>query len=101
MEESKVMEKNKYEILKSKQVWEGHIFKVRVDDVLMPDGEVAEREVISHAGAVGVVPITTDGQVILVRQYRRESATGSNRPLNAPKGNLKKRRGRNLPTCSS
>lgn len=64
------MPEEKYKIVGSKQVWEGHIFKVRVDDVRMPDGEVVEREVISHAGAVGVVPVTADGQVVLVRQYR-------------------------------
>lgn len=61
---------SKYRIVNSKQVWEGHIFKVRVDEVEMPDGQILEREVIKHAGAVGVVPITADGRVILVKQYR-------------------------------
>lgn len=64
------MTKKKYEVLRSREVWEGHIFKVRVDDVRMPSGAIVEREVISHAGAVGVVPITSDGEVIMVRQYR-------------------------------
>ncbi len=64
------MTKHKYEVLSSREVWEGHIFKVRVDDVRMPGGNVAQREVISHAGAVGVVAVTAQGEVILVRQYR-------------------------------
>jgi len=64
------MTTSKYEVLRSKEVWEGHIFKIRVDDVRMPSGAIAEREVISHAGAVGVVPLTSDRKVILVRQYR-------------------------------
>jgi len=61
---------SKYQVVSSREVWEGHIFKVRVDDVRMPGGEVVEREVISHAGAVGVVPVTAKGEVILVSQYR-------------------------------
>ena len=60
----------KYETLDSKEVWNGHIFRVRVDQVRMPAGHIAEREVISHAGAVGIVPVTARSEVILVRQYR-------------------------------
>ena len=64
------MPESKYEVVGSREVWEGHIFKIHVDDVRMPDGEVVEREVLTHAGAVGVVPLTAEREVILVRQYR-------------------------------
>lgn len=64
------MPDSKYEVVGSREVWRGHIFTIRVDDVKMPAGHVAEREVISHAGAVGVVPLTGDRRVVLVRQYR-------------------------------
>jgi ADP-ribose pyrophosphatase len=64
------MDVNKYKVVSSKQVWAGHIFTIRVDDVQMPAGNVAQREVLSHAGAVGVVAVTKDRQVVLVRQYR-------------------------------
>ncbi|MDP1809222.1 MAG: NUDIX hydrolase [Actinomycetota bacterium] len=64
------MPDSKYEIVNSKEVWRGHIFTIRVDEVRMPAGNVAEREVITHAGAVGVVAVTADREVVLVRQYR-------------------------------
>jgi len=35
-----------------------------------PDGTTFEREIVRHPGAVSVVPVDDDGQVVLVRQYR-------------------------------
>jgi ADP-ribose diphosphatase len=35
-----------------------------------PDGTEFTRDVVRHPGAVAVVPVTDDGQVLLVRQYR-------------------------------
>ncbi len=35
-----------------------------------PDGERFTRDVVRHPGAVAVVPVTADGAVVLVRQYR-------------------------------
>ena len=64
------MPDHKYEIVNSREVWRGHIFRIRVDDVRMPDGNVREREVLSHAGAVGVVAVTPSREVVLVKQYR-------------------------------
>ena len=43
---------------------------VRTDQVRMPDGEVAERDVVEHPGAVAVVALDEAGQVLLIRQYR-------------------------------
>jgi 8-oxo-dGTP pyrophosphatase MutT (NUDIX family) len=52
-----------------KVVWEGHIGKVRVDRFRYEDGEEAEREIVEHPGAVGVV--AHDGETLyLVRQPR-------------------------------
>jgi ADP-ribose pyrophosphatase len=61
---------NKYQIVNSREVWQGHIFTIHVDEVRMPAGNIAEREVITHAGAVGVVAVTAEREVVLVRQYR-------------------------------
>jgi ADP-ribose pyrophosphatase len=36
----------------------------------MPDGELAERDVVEHPGAVAVVALDDSGQVLLIRQYR-------------------------------
>jgi len=40
------------------------------DQVRLPDGQVATREFILHAGAVAVVPLLDDGRLAMVRQYR-------------------------------
>ena len=50
-------------------VWEGRIAKVRVDRFRYDDGEEAEREIVEHPGAVGIVAY--DGETLyLVRQPR-------------------------------
>lgn len=59
-----------YQIIDSKQAFNGEIFKIFVDHVRLPGGQVVEREVLAHAGAVGIVPVTADNNIILVEQYR-------------------------------
>lgn len=44
---------------------------VRVETVRMPDGAEAEREIVVHDDAVAIVPVTEDGRVVLLRQYRQ------------------------------
>ena len=48
----------------------GPIVSLRSDTVLMPDGEVIERQVVEHPGAVAVVALDEAGQVLMIRQYR-------------------------------
>ena len=50
--------------------FEGRIMKARVDEVRLPNGKQASREVCEHVGGVGVLPIDRDGNIILVRQFR-------------------------------
>lgn len=40
------------------------------DDVILENGMQAERVMLDHVGAVAVLPITVDGEAILVKQYR-------------------------------
>lgn len=54
----------------SKSVFEGKILHVFVDDIDLPNGNRGFREYIKHIGAVAVLPLTDDGNVICVRQYR-------------------------------
>ena len=56
--------------LSSRSVFEGRVVSVRVDEVRLPGGGSAIREVIEHRPAVVIVPIDDSGQVLLVRQYR-------------------------------
>jgi 8-oxo-dGDP phosphatase len=59
-----------FETLHAHDPYEGRS-TVRIEKVRMPDGGEAEREIVVHDDAVAVVPITGDGQVVLLRQYRQ------------------------------
>ncbi len=52
----------------------GRIVTLRTDNVGMPDGEMAVREVVEHPGAVAVVALDSRGSVLLIRQYRHPVA---------------------------
>ena len=50
--------------------YEGPIFTVVTDEVTMPGGGTAHRDMITHVGAVGVAALDDAGRIVLVRQYR-------------------------------
>lgn len=54
----------------SQEIFDGMILHVFKDTVRLPNGNPATREVIRHVGAVGVIPVTDDGKVIVERQFR-------------------------------
>ena len=54
----------------SEEIFDGIILHVFKDTVELPNGNPATREVIRHVGAVGIVPLTDDGRVIVERQFR-------------------------------
>jgi ADP-ribose pyrophosphatase len=43
---------------------------VRTDKVRMPDNHLAERTVVTHPGAVGIVALDEADRVLMIRQYR-------------------------------
>ena len=49
-------------------VFNGNHIQVRVDRVVEPDGKVWAKEIVIHPGAVCVVALLDDGNVVLVRQ---------------------------------
>ena len=61
--------------LKRESKFKGHIFEVAVDEVLLPDGKTAGRELIFHKGAVAVLAVTQKGKSLsssnTVRLLRR------------------------------
>jgi len=59
-----------YELLRSETVYEGRVITLVKDTVAMPGGGDSVREVVRHPGAVGVVALDDDGNVVLLRQYR-------------------------------
>ena len=56
--------------LSSESVFDGKLLHVRRDTVLLPNGHETTREWVAHPGASAVLPVTEDGNVVLVRQYR-------------------------------
>ena len=54
----------------SKAVFDGIILHVNRDTVTLPNGDPAVREVIRHIGAVCMIPVTKNNEVIVERQYR-------------------------------
>ncbi len=54
----------------SELIFDGKILHLYRDDIRLPDGKPAEREVIRHIGAVCVIPVTEDHRVVMERQYR-------------------------------
>ena len=71
----------------TKHIFDGNIIKLRVDDVLMPDGSKATREVIAHNGGVGVIALTDENEVPMVSQYR---IAAKSMMLEIPAGKLEK-----------
>ena len=54
----------------SKLIFDGTVLHLYRDEIYLPDGREAYREYCRHIGAVCVVPVTDEGEVICVRQYR-------------------------------
>jgi len=59
-----------FETVASETVYTGKIFALRADEVRMPGGGTARREVVEHFGAVGVAALDDEDRIVLVYQYR-------------------------------
>jgi ADP-ribose pyrophosphatase len=59
-----------HEVLESREIFRGRVLDLRVDTVRFGNGRASTLEIVRHPGAVAVVPLTGDGDVVLVRQYR-------------------------------
>ena len=57
-------------LISSEQILKGHFLEVLRDTVSLPDGKHTSREYVIHPGAVMIVALLDDGQVVLERQYR-------------------------------
>lgn len=54
----------------SKIAWSCPWYSVRQDRILLPDGQRGVYNVVQHPGAVWIVPLTSDGEIVLVYHYR-------------------------------
>ncbi len=64
------MAEHEFDTVSSETIYVGKIFALRADEVRMPGGNTARREVVEHYGAVAVLAMDDDNNVVLVYQYR-------------------------------
>ena len=64
------MGKPRARVVSSKVMYTGPVFGVRRDRVVEPGGVASTRDVVTHNGSVVLLPIFSDGRLLLVRQYR-------------------------------
>ncbi len=59
----------KEKTVKETYIYKGKIINLRKDDIILPDGNSAIREVVEHSGGCCVL-CEKDGKILLVRQFR-------------------------------
>jgi ADP-ribose pyrophosphatase len=74
-----------YTVLSTEVVFRGKVFVIRRDQVRHDGGEVVAFDVVDHPGAVTLIPMTSDGHLIFVKQYRHPAGE---RLLELPAGTL-------------
>src|SRR5699024_12109647 len=52
-------------------IYNGKIITLQVDDVTLPNGKTAKREIVKHPGAVAIIPVTEEQKIVFVEQYRK------------------------------
>lgn len=57
-------------IIDTRNLYDGHLVKLDLHEVRLPDGGTSKREVIKHPGAVALVALDSDNRVLMVRQFR-------------------------------
>lgn len=51
-------------------IFSGRIITVHNDTVTLTDGTQAQREIVDHSGGVGIIGVTDENEILLVRQFR-------------------------------
>jgi 8-oxo-dGTP pyrophosphatase MutT (NUDIX family) len=54
----------------STDIYKGRVMALRADEVVMPGGRVARREIIEHPGAVAIAALDPDDRIMMIYQYR-------------------------------
>lgn len=59
-----------FKTLTSRIAWSCSWYSVRQDQILLPNGQEGQFNVVQHDGAVWIVPVTTNGELVLLHHYR-------------------------------
>lgn len=57
--------------ISSDRIYNGKVVNLKIDTVEIPNQGYQKREIVEHGGAVGILAITEDGKVVLVKQFRK------------------------------
>ncbi len=75
----------KEEVLSAEDKFTGRVFTVRKLEVRLPDGRVANREVVIHCGGAAICAVDSEGYMYMVKQFR---IAASKEMLEIPAGKL-------------
>jgi len=65
------MKKFEEKTISEEKIFEGRVISLFHQQVELPNGKTSTREIVKHPGAVAIIPVTDDGKVVLVEQYRK------------------------------
>ncbi|WP_100407062.1 NUDIX hydrolase [Bacillus solitudinis] len=57
--------------VRTTEIFSGKVIDLKVEEVELPNGKKSTREIVKHPGAVAVIPVTKEGKIVLVRQFRK------------------------------
>lgn len=55
----------------TKEIYNGRIIQVKLEEVELPNGKTSTREIVKHPGAVAIIAMTAEKKLLLVRQFRK------------------------------
>jgi ADP-ribose pyrophosphatase len=59
-----------FNILDRKTIYKGYAFDLESVRMQLPDGNLKSYDLVNHRGAVTIVPVDPEGNILFVRQYR-------------------------------
>src|SRR5699024_4456575 len=65
------MKKFEEKTLNTNKIFEGNDVSLQVDEVRLPNGKTSKRVLVKHPGAVAIIALTKEKELILVEQYRK------------------------------
>src|SRR5699024_11190668 len=65
------MKKFEEKTINTNKIFDGNDISLQVDEVSMPNGKTSKRELVKHTGAVAIIALTKEKEIILVEQYKK------------------------------
>jgi 8-oxo-dGTP pyrophosphatase MutT (NUDIX family) len=59
-----------FPVAETTDIYRGKVMALRADEVVMPGGGAARREIIEHPGAVAIAALDPDDRIMMIHQYR-------------------------------